>query len=282
VRDALRCRGISTETISGDTPGRERGDIVARFHAGDIRCLTGCNVFTTGFDVPQIDLIAMLRPTLSTGLYVQMVGRGTRKAAGKVNCIVLDFAGNVRRHGPVDAPAIQRDKPAGERREGQGAAHVKVCPTCRTYAAPDITICPECGHQWSVRRRVAAHARSADNLAILSNAPPVRLAVAQVALHEHRRPDGGRPTLRIEYRTAAGIPYLEWLTLEHSGPAQRVAAYKWRQLGGRPPVPLTVHAAIERKAEITDQSIEIVVRHNGRHWSVIERSAQRRQLLVSA
>lgn len=55
-------------------------------------------VLTTGFNAPGVDLIAMLRPTKSTGLYVQMAGRGTRLAPGNDNCLVLDFAGNVARH----------------------------------------------------------------------------------------------------------------------------------------------------------------------------------------
>ena len=72
-----------------------------------VRCLVSVNVLTTGFDAPRVDLLAMLRPTLSTGLYVQIVGRGTRKADGKVNCLILDFAGNCRRHGPVDQVDIK-------------------------------------------------------------------------------------------------------------------------------------------------------------------------------
>ena len=64
-------------------------------------------VLTTGFDVPGIDMLVMLRPTLSTGLYVQMVGRGTRKADGKRDCLILDFARNVYRHGPVDRVSIK-------------------------------------------------------------------------------------------------------------------------------------------------------------------------------
>jgi DNA repair protein RadD len=60
------------------------------------------DVLTTGYDEPAIDAIAMLRPTKSAGLYVQMVGRGFRLHPSKVNTLVLDFAGNVERFGPVD------------------------------------------------------------------------------------------------------------------------------------------------------------------------------------
>src|SRR5262245_42361415 len=101
VGQELRARGVSCRVVTGETPLAEREDSVAAFKAGTVRCLVNVNVLTTGFDAPRVDLLAMLRPTLSTGLYVQMVGRGTRKADGKVNCLILDFAGNCRRHGPA-------------------------------------------------------------------------------------------------------------------------------------------------------------------------------------
>ena len=75
----------------------------SRHFVPEIRCLTGVNVFSVGFNIPEVDLIGLLRPTCSPGLLVQQVGRGTRKAAGKTDCLILDFAGNIRRHGPVDA-----------------------------------------------------------------------------------------------------------------------------------------------------------------------------------
>lgn len=87
VRDAIREHGISAETVTGDTPGPERDGILAAYKAGRLRCVTNANVLTTGFDAPGTDLVALLRPTKSIGLYVQMVGRGTRIAEGKEDCI---------------------------------------------------------------------------------------------------------------------------------------------------------------------------------------------------
>ena len=87
VRDALRRHGVSAEMVTGQTPAQERDRLLRRFKAGEIRCLTSIGVLTTGFDAPAVDLIAMLRPTASTGLYVQMAGRGMRIAPGKDDCI---------------------------------------------------------------------------------------------------------------------------------------------------------------------------------------------------
>jgi superfamily II DNA or RNA helicase len=73
------------------------------FKSGKLRALTNANVLTTGFDYPDIDLIAMLRPTMSASLYVQMAGRGMRVKSHTDHCLVLDFAGVVETHGPITA-----------------------------------------------------------------------------------------------------------------------------------------------------------------------------------
>ncbi|WP_295049918.1 DEAD/DEAH box helicase, partial [uncultured Paracoccus sp.] len=73
-------QGISCRMIFGDTPKDERDAILAAFKRGEIRALASMGVLTTGFNAPGVDLIALLRPTQSAGLYVQMVGRGTRLA----------------------------------------------------------------------------------------------------------------------------------------------------------------------------------------------------------
>jgi DNA repair protein RadD len=139
VGEALRQRCITAATVTAETPTDERDRIIADFRTGALRALTNVKVLTTGFNVPAVDLIAMLRPTLSTGLYVQMVGRGTRKADDKTDCLVLDFASNVWRHGPVD----QAD---GARGNG-GDIGVKV----DTIAAKR---CPDCGELNAARRRM--------------------------------------------------------------------------------------------------------------------------------
>jgi superfamily II DNA or RNA helicase len=87
VRDAIRTRGISCEMVNGETPIPERDRILGDFKSGRLRAVTNVGVLTTGFDAPGIDLIALMRPTKSLSLYVQMLGRGTRLAEGKDDCI---------------------------------------------------------------------------------------------------------------------------------------------------------------------------------------------------
>jgi DNA repair protein RadD len=80
VCDAVRARGFSCATIFGHTPKAQCDRVIAAFKHGEIRALASVGVLTTGFDAPAVDLLAMLRPTKSTGLYVQMAGRVTLPA----------------------------------------------------------------------------------------------------------------------------------------------------------------------------------------------------------
>jgi superfamily II DNA or RNA helicase len=122
--------GSAAHDLRQDTPKDERDGIIAAFKRGEIRALASMGVLTTGFNAPGRGLIAMLRPTKSAGLYVQMAGRGTRLAEGKENCLVLDFAGNVRRHGPIDL--VRPKRPGGP---GDGPPPTKICPECGTIVA---------------------------------------------------------------------------------------------------------------------------------------------------
>ncbi|WP_110685980.1 DEAD/DEAH box helicase [Salinicola aestuarinus] len=114
----------STESalITGATPGPERERLIAAFKAREVKYLVNVAVLTTGFDAPHVDVIAMLRPTESVGLYQQIVGRGLRLSPGKTDCLILDYAGN-----PWDlyAPEIAQAKPDSESEPVQVE-----CPAC--------------------------------------------------------------------------------------------------------------------------------------------------------
>jgi DNA repair protein RadD len=266
VRDALRVRGVKAETVTGRTPERERREIIAAFRRGEIDCLTGADIFITGFDIPQVDLIALLRPTLSTSRYVQMVGRGTRKAAGKQNCLVLDFGGNVARHGPVDNPAIRVGKSNG----AGGGDLVKVCPACKTFNAITATRCCECDREFE--RKAPTHAAQSAGLPILSTDAewlPVRVYGGEI----YTKP--GRPaSFKINYSTTAGKVYRDWMAFAHGPGARWHAARKWQQLGGAMPVPNDAHEAMQRRHELAD-SVDILIAFDGDYWQVTQRRLRR-------
>jgi len=94
--------GWTTDVMAGSITRDERKDSLARFKSGETRVLCSVDMITTGFDFPPLDCIVCLRPTLSSSLWVQIQGRGTRLADGKKNCLILDFVGNLQRLGGVD------------------------------------------------------------------------------------------------------------------------------------------------------------------------------------
>ena len=93
--------GWAAQHVVADTDDRE-GKLGA-WKAGAFPVMCSVNVLTTGFNFPELDCIVCLRPTESVGLWVQMLGRGTRVAEGKKNCLVLDYAGNLLAHGGIAA-----------------------------------------------------------------------------------------------------------------------------------------------------------------------------------
>jgi DNA repair protein RadD len=141
VAEVLRQHGVAAQCVTGETPKAERKRMLDDFKAGKLRALTNANVLTTGFDYPDIDLIAMLRPTMSASLYVQMAGRGMRVKSHTDHCLVLDFAGVVEMHGPI--VAVQPPKRGGD---GDGEAPVKVCDNCDELVHISAKECPSCGH----------------------------------------------------------------------------------------------------------------------------------------
>jgi DNA repair protein RadD len=223
---------------------------------------------TTGFNVPQVDLLAMLRPTLSTGLYVQMVGRGTRKAEGKTNCLVLDFAGNVRRHGPVDSvdPKFKSGVP--------GEAPVKACPECDELVAINAYECPACGYQWPRPAPKAKHAIIADAVPVLSTGQSwIEVTNASFRIHRKRNDPSAPPSLCVTYLCGL-TTYGEYISIERQGFARMRAEKWWFAMGGEAPVPITVREAIERNNEL-GRPLEIAVYRNDRWWNVGDRRVRR-------
>lgn len=109
VAEALRERGCVPETVLGNTPGDERDFIFNRFKQGKLRYLVNVGVATTGFDSPNVDCIGLLRASQSKSLVVQMMGRACRLHPSKKDALVLDCAGNLRRHMPIDGiPKMMR------------------------------------------------------------------------------------------------------------------------------------------------------------------------------
>lgn len=233
--------GIECGFVTGETPIKERDAILGRFRRGELKYLCNVNVLTTGFDAPHIDCVALVRPTLSPGLYYQMVGRGFRLHPGKRNCLVLDFGGNVLRHGPVDDLKI---KPA---RAGGGEAPAKECPECLSIIAAGYARCPDCGYEFPPPERKKHEAKASEAGILSGQVTDVEYEVYDVTYSVHAKRDAAADapkTMRVAYRLGLNHWQSEFVCFEHQGYARQKAVGWWRQRSPDP-VPDTAERAVE-------------------------------------
>jgi DNA repair protein RadD len=226
--------GIDCGFVCGETPDGERDELLRRFRGeqqglfqpSPLKYLCNVNVLTTGFDAPNVDCVVLLRPTLSAGLYYQMVGRGFRLYSGKANCLVLDYGGNVLRHGPVDQLQVIE-----KRGDGTGEAPAKECPACRALMAAAYSNCPQCGHEFPPPER-KKHESRATNAGVLSGqVTDCEYEVRDITYSVHTKKDADESapkTLRVDYRLGLDYWVSEWICFEHTGWARRKAEQWWK------------------------------------------------------
>ncbi|MBS0208863.1 MAG: DEAD/DEAH box helicase family protein [Planctomycetes bacterium] len=243
--------GAECGFVCGNTPAPLREELLARFRGecspglfghAPLKYLCNVNVLTTGFDVPHIDCVALLRPTMSAGLYYQMVGRGFRLHPNKSNCLVLDFGGNLVRHGPVD-----QVQPKHRNGAGCGPAPAKECPECHSVIAAGYANCPDCGHAFPPPER-PAHEPKASEAGVLSGQVTLtthRVSDVYYSIHTKRDAREGNPrTMRVDYKVGWHDYQSEWICLEHAGYARQKAAAWWKRRSPDP-VPGTIERAVE-------------------------------------
>ncbi len=254
---------ISTAVVSGETPDHERDAIIEGFKLGVYQALVNCSVLTTGFDHPGVDVVAMLRPTMSPGLYVQMVGRGLRIAEGKKNCMVLDFGGNVIRHGFVD-----QVRPPNKKKKTDGVQPVKKCPQCRTLNAINAKECVGCGFVFPVAEREAYdQAYKGSMLSNRKNGATENYAVNHMNFKQHIA-KSGKPTLKVTYLCGVKT-FAEYVNLEHEGYARTKAVQWWKAHTKQDTAPLTVLEALTMLKSI-EQPTHIAVAINAQGWPEIK------------
>lgn len=266
VSRELRKHGIDAPPVTGKTPIHERDQVIFNFKAGRLRAVVNCNVLTEGFDSPAIDCVVLLRPTLSPGLYYQMVGRGLRPHPDKRDCLVLDFAGCIEEHGPID---LLGGKPVV----------LATCQQCRESFSRAIGACPVCG--WAipkqemdrleqVERQKRLHGERASDRSILSTQPET-VKVDEVMVFRHVK-EGSPDSLRVAYR--CGIHQVrEWVCLDHKGTAGELAQAWWRR---RFPIPrghrVTVNEALSDlflAQAIQEWTKTVTIRLNGKWWEIV-------------
>jgi superfamily II DNA or RNA helicase len=136
--------GIPAASIDGSMTSEQRRDLLQALGTGRIKVLTSCALIGEGVDVPSVGGCILLRPTASTSLHLQMIGRCLRPQPGKT-AVILDHVGNVPRLGHHLEP---RDWTLDglAKRDREKAPSVKVCPQCFATSMSAAQVCRECGH----------------------------------------------------------------------------------------------------------------------------------------
>lgn len=156
VAEQFRAAGISAQAIDGGMDRGLRASVLAEFSAGRIQVLASCDLISEGFDVPAIEAAILLRPTQSLGLYLQQVGRALRTFPGKDEAIILDHAGNVKRHGLPDEERVWSLEGAPKKKAQKSEVPVKTCGACFSTVHSAATHC-SCGFEFPVQRREVEH-----------------------------------------------------------------------------------------------------------------------------
>lgn len=269
--------GISARAVHTDLPGGddERDKNIADFKNGQFQALVNMGILTTGFNFPALDCIVMLRPTMSPGLWVQMLGRGTRMYPGKLNCLVLDFAANTRRLGPINDPII----PQRGQKKKTGIVPYKLCPQCDAYNHTRARFCVGCGFLFPEVFKVQMAAATDE---LIKKTPekkekpkkedvPVVIEehiVSRVEYAKNLSKDRTKPpTLRATYYCGSRT-FNEWLCVEHfdvSKFAWRKARDAWRLMGGGDHPPATVDAALALVGQLQPPN-KLRIMHDGSKW----------------
>jgi DNA repair protein RadD len=251
ISDSLNSFGINCASVHSKRPTDYCDNAIKEFKAGNLRSIVNYSKLTTGFNHPAIDLLVDLRPTMSIPLHIQKLGRGTRPAPGKENCLVLDFARNVPRLGPINDPIIPRKK--GEK---QGDPPIKICENCGAYNHASVRICCNCGEEFTFKIKIVAKSGNAE--IIKSDLPTIEIYDVHRVIYNAHNKVGSPTSMAVSYFCGLHM-FREWICLEHGGIAGKIARDWWRQVHKTEP-PKTVSDALQHVSELrTPKRIKVIV-----------------------
>lgn len=222
IAERLIKKGISAMVVHSKMEF-DRDLIIKAYKEGLYRAIVNVNVLTTGFDDPEIDLIGLLRPTKSPVIHVQTIGRGLRIAPGKDDCLIMDFAGNTERNGPIND--IHVKEPG---KKGSGEPITKTCPDCETIHHPAVRKCPHCGHEFQFKHNLQEESGRSE---VVKTRKSRWAKVDDISYNIHNSNNAvKKPTICVTYQCGVNF-YREWICVEHSGYAGHVAR-NWIQYRG--------------------------------------------------
>ncbi|PCI28921.1 hypothetical protein COB55_03020 [Candidatus Wolfebacteria bacterium] len=277
TEELRRVTGENVQMLTGQTKSVERAQLIRKFKDGEIKYLCNVNVLTTGFDAPNVDMVCLLRATVSPGLFYQIVGRGLRLSPGKINCLCLDFGQNVVRHGCIDNLQIKKKS----NREG-GEAPAKVCPECRDIVHAGFSKCPHCGYEFPIDSQSKHGARA--NLEDIISKDTLEVETFNVryvilSIHEKKKNGSISRSLKVDYHLEGNLTgtISEWVAFESDKKYAIHQAHEfWRQcsldMPNQPPDNLE-QVVKDFKEGLLKEATSITVRKkkSDKYWTIVKR-----------
>lgn len=242
----VECGYVHSSTKQYPFSDKQRDQVLKDSKSGKLKAIVNSSILTTGYDDPMIDLIVILNPTQSTGKWIQTLGRGTRPvyAPGydldttqgrldaiangpKANaCLVLDFAANTKRLGPINDPVIPRKK--GNK---GGTAPIKTCESCGTYNHASARFCINCNREFVFQVKIETKASTVE---LIKTELPIieEFKVDHMSYSLHTkigRPDSVKATYYCGLRK-----FDEYVCPEHDGFAKKKAMDWWKARSQKP------------------------------------------------
>lgn len=186
VASEFQAAGYRAYAVDGSMDDATRARILNGLGNGQVHVVTSCDVISEGTDIPAIAGAILLRPTQSTGLYLQQVGRALRTMPGKERAIILDHVGNVLTHGLPDEDREwsldgEVKKPRKKKdADPEGEVKVRQCTSCFAIFEKEADTCPQCGTE--VEKKAPRKVKQVDGeLREITEAEKVRLRKQQNA-----------------------------------------------------------------------------------------------------
>ena len=270
-------QGVRAEVVS--SKHKDSDEKMLAHRRGEFKALINVDKLTTGYDDPYIDLLAVKRSTMSVGLFIQIVGRGTRVvyakgmpidtreqrlaaiAAGpKPDCLLMDFGNNITTHGFIDQIDVTKKRSKGE---GGGDAPQKVCPSCEEYIPASARICPNCDHYF--KPPAPNHDHMSYSGAVTSDQVKDEWIDVDDVTYERWKKDGKPDSMRVTY--ICGMTRIsEWLCPDHGGYA--ASRYEARKSALKAFAGSTDAALIECERWVKPSRIK--VRPDGKYHQIMQ------------
>lgn len=223
IAEMLNQLGINCASVHSKQSSDFNDSAIKAFKNFKLRAIVNYGKLTTGFDHPGIDLIDDLRPTLSAALHVQKLGRGGRIAEGKLNCLVLDHAGNVPTLGCINDPVIPRKK--GDK---LGTLPIKICEGCGVYHHIKAVVCDSCGKPFEFKVKITERAGTYE-LIKQTEMPIIETFNVSYAIYNSKQKTGKSPYIVVTYFTNTTNAFKEFIFPEnHKFPKSYVDWWRMR------------------------------------------------------